>query len=41
MNRIMIVILDSNESILEFMDDSDASIEITDTYGGLVKNFVG
>ena len=37
----MIVILDSNESILEFMDDSDASIEITDTYGGLVKNFVG
>ena len=30
----MIVILDDNESILEFMDDSDASIEITDTYGG-------
>ncbi|MBQ9026203.1 MAG: hypothetical protein IJ104_07515 [Methanobrevibacter sp.] len=30
----MIVILDSNESILDFMDDADASIEITDTYGG-------
>ena len=30
----MIVILDSNESILEFMDDADASITITDTYGG-------
>lgn len=30
----MIVILDTNESILEFMDDSDASVEITDTYGG-------
>ena len=30
----MIVILDSNENILEFLDDADASVEITDTYGG-------
>ena len=30
----MIVILDNNESILEFIDDGDASVEITDTYGG-------
>ena len=30
----MIVILDSNENILEFMDDADASITITDVYGG-------
>ena len=30
----MIVILDSNESIIEFLDDEDASVEITDTYGG-------
>jgi len=30
----MIVILDHDENILEFMDDADASVEITDTYGG-------
>lgn len=30
----MVVILDHDENILEFMDDADASIEITDTYGG-------
>ena len=30
----MIVILDHDENILEFMDDGDANIEITDTYGG-------
>lgn len=30
----MIVILDHSESILEFIDDSDASVEITDTYQG-------
>lgn len=30
----MIVILDHDEAILEWMDDADASIEITDTYGG-------
>ena len=30
----MIVILDSNENILEFMDDADAGITIDDVYGG-------
>lgn len=30
----MIVILDSNENILEFMDDAQASVTITDTYTG-------
>lgn len=30
----MFVILDHQENILEFMDDEDASVEITDTYGG-------
>lgn len=30
----MIIILDHNESILEWMDDADAVVEITDTYGG-------
>ena len=30
----MIVILDHDENILEFLDDADASVEITDTYGG-------
>ena len=30
----MIVMLDSDENILEFLDDSSAVVEITDTYGG-------
>ena len=30
----MIVILDSDENILEFLDDESAVVEITDTYGG-------
>ena len=30
----MIVILDHDENILEFMDDADAEIEINDVYGG-------
>lgn len=30
----MIVILDHDEKILEWMDDEDAAVEITDTYGG-------
>ena len=29
----MIVMLDSDENILEFLDDSSAVVEITDTYG--------
>ena len=30
----MIIILDHDEKILEWIDDADAAVEITDTYGG-------